>query len=341
MVKEIEINKRKIGGNNPTYIIAEIARTYNNNLRIAEKMIKEAAKAGVDAIKIQSIEADELLVRNFFTEKHYQELKKLERTFAEHKFLFKTAQKYGIDFLSTPESLRMVDLLEKIGVKAYKIASLNLVYYDLLKRVAQTKKPIFLSTGMGTLDEIHRALRTIRAEGNNKIILLYCTSLYPPESEELDLRTIETFKKKFNVIVGFSDHTPEITPALAAVALGAKVIEKHFTLDRSQIGTDHKVSLEPAELKEMVKEIRKLEKMLGSGKKILSKREEELRKIKRRKIVAAKDLKKGTRLKKELLKFKQLDKPIGIEPQYENKVIGKILKIDIKKDEPIIWKIIQ
>ncbi|HDY72628.1 MAG TPA: hypothetical protein ENH90_00460 [bacterium] len=341
MEKEFKINNRVIGGDNSTYIIAEIARTYQNNRKIAERMIREAAKAGVDAVKIQSIETEELLVKNSNTKNHYQRLKRLERSFEDHLYLAENCRKYKIDFLSTPESLKMVDLLEKTRVKAYKIASLDIVYYDLLKYIARKQKPIFLSTGMANMEEIRKALKIIRSEGNNKIILLYCVSLYPPKPEEIDLNTIKTFRETFKVIPGFSDHTPDISTTISAVALGAKVIEKHFTLDRSQSGDDHKVSVEPEELKKMIREIRRMEKMLQLGDKTLSKREYKLREIKRRKMVAAKDLKKGIKLKKNLLKFKQIDTSKGIQSQHEKEVFGKILKVNLKKDKPLLWKIIQ
>jgi N-acetylneuraminate synthase/N,N'-diacetyllegionaminate synthase len=339
MEEEIKMNVRYIGGDNPTYIIAEIGRTHNNDLKTAKRMIEEVANAGGDAVKIQSIEAEELLVKNNDTKNHYQELEKLERSLEDHKYLKEVAEGCGIDFLSTPESLNMVDLLEKVEVKAYKVASLDLVYYDLLKYIARKQKPIFLSTGMANMNEIQDALNVIRSEGNNKIVLLYCVSLYPPEPEEMDLKKIKTFKETFKVVPGFSDHTLGISPSIASVALGAKVIEKHFTLDRDQSGDDHKVSIEPNELNKLVKEIRKIEKMLGSGNKTLSEREIELRNVKRRKIVAAKDLDKGTKLKKDLLKFKQLDSPEGIQSQHENEVIDKILKVNLKKDEPLSWDI--
>lgn len=341
MEEEIKINGKGIGGNNPSYIIAEIGRTYNDDLKTAEKMIKEIANTGADAIKIQSIEAEELLVENCNTKKHYQKLKSLKRSLGDHIRLKEIAETYGLDFLSTPESLSMVDLLEKVGVKAYKVASLDLVYDDLLRYIAKKQKPVFLSTGMANINEIQDALDVIRSEGNNKIVLCYCVSLYPPKPEEMDLKTIRTFRETFKVIPGFSDHTLGLSTAIWSVALGAKVIEKHFTLDRSQAGADHKVSIEPDEFKKMVAGIRRLEKMLGSGDKVLSERENNLRKIKRRKIVAARNLEKGTKLNNLTLKFKQVDSPDGIQSQHGNRVIGKQLKRSLKKDEFLYWNILK
>jgi N,N'-diacetyllegionaminate synthase len=341
-IKKIKIDKKLIGGNASCYIIAEIARTHNNNLKIAERMIKEAALSGVDAVKIQSIEAEELLVKNVHTAKHYQELKRIERNLEQHKYLFKVAKKYGVNFFSTPESLNMVSLLEKVGVNAYKIASLDLVYYDLLKCVAKTKKPIFLSTGMGKMEEIKKALGIIKSIGNNKIILLYCSSLYPPEPEEINLKVIEKFRKLFpDIVVGFSDHTIGITASLSSIVLGAKVIEKHFTLNRLKKGDDYKVSLNPEEMKHMVDEIRKIEKMIIPNKAELSQREYRKRQIKRRKIVAAEDLASGIRITKDLIKLRQTDNCEGIQSQYENRIIGKVTKISIKKNEPFLWHTIK
>ncbi|MFC1985346.1 N-acetylneuraminate synthase family protein [Chloroflexota bacterium] len=321
MVKKIEINGKYIGGDSPTYVILEIARTYNNDLKIAKRMVEEAANAGADAVKIQSIEAKDLLVRSNSTKNHYQELQDLERSLEDHRYLKEVADSCGVACFSTPESLNMVDLLEKVGVRAYKVASLDLVYYDLLRYIADKQKPVFLSTGMAEMYEIQEALNVIRFEGNDKIVLLYCVSLYPPEPDEIDLNTIRTFWETYQVIPGFSDHTPSIFTAVASVALGAKVIEKHFTLDRNQPGDDHKISIEPDELNKLVKEIRRIEKMLGSGKKVLSEREIELRNLKRRKIVAARDLDKGTKLNKDLLMFRQLDSPTGIQSQLEIRIL--------------------
>lgn len=334
---KIKIGKRLIGEEEQAFIIVEIARTYNNDLKTAEKMINIAADAGVDAVKIQSIRASELMVYNEHTKDCYEMLKTLERSFEEHQLLMGMAEDAGIEFLSTPESLGMVDLLEKVRVRAYKIASFNLIYHDLLRYVASKAKPIILSTGMGTLEEIEKAVEVIKSSGNEEIILLHCVSLYPTKPEDANLRLIQILRQKFNLLTGYSDHTIGITAPIVAITLGAKVIEKHFTLDRNQKGADHKVSVDPKQLQNMVKAIRIGEKMLGSGIKTLSEEEEAMRKVKRRKLVLSADLAKGTQITRDMLKAKQIKKPKGIEPQFMDQIIGKKLKNDLRKNEPVTW----
>lgn len=340
MFGEIKVHNQYIGKNNPAYVIAEIGRTHNNEITIMKQMIEEIANAGGDAVKIQSIEANELLVENEDTQEHYHELKKLELSIEDHIYLKEIAEENGINFLSTPESLKMVDLLENIGIESYKISSLDLVYSDLLRYVAQKLKPIFLSTGMATMDEIQNALRIIRSEGNDKIALLHCISLYPPNFNEMSLETIRIFKNRFQVVPGFSDHSLGIVAPLLSIAFGAKVIEKHFTLDTHQVGVDHKISLNPIEFTKMVKSIRKQEELLGDSSKNMSEREIGTRQYKRRKIVAAANLDGGIIIGKEDLNFKQLDSYDGIQSQFENQIVGKILQQDLEKDEPFRWDIL-
>ncbi len=219
--------------------------------------------------------------------------------------LFTYAQKKGIIFLSSPFDKGSVDLLDRLGVPAFKIGSGEITNFPLLKYIAAKKKPIILSTGMSTLDEVGEALEVIREEGVKEIILLHCVSCYPAKIEDTNLKAMETLRQAFKLPVGLSDHSLGITIPIAAVALGACVIEKHFTLDKNLPGPDHKASLEPEELKAMVKAIRDVEKALGDGIKQPTPEEEEIKKVARRSIVARVDIPAGTIITEDMLAIKR------------------------------------
>lgn len=318
----MKIGSKKIGNEYPVYIILEIARTHKD-LKEAEQMVKIAATAGADAIKIQSIRADNLMVTNKETKNYVEMLKEFERDFDYHKALADMAKDHGLEFLSTPESTEMVDLLEKVGVLAYKVSSLDFVYYDLLKYIAKKGKPMFLSTGMATAKEITKTVDFLN-QYNRKFILMHCSSLYPTKPENAHLKNI-LMLQKFEKIIGYSDHTIGITAPIAAVVLGAKVIEKHFTLDTKQKGIDHGIAVDPALLGQMVREIRKSEQMLGSCERILSNEEKEIRKTKRRKIFVN-ELYAGEVITKEKIKLLQNKSKDGIDGVEIDKVLGKIPK---------------
>jgi len=327
---ELKIGNKSVGEGHPAYVILEIARTYNNDLSVAEKLIKIAAEEGVDAIKIQTIIAKELMVKNKNTEDYVKMLETLERSEEQHKQLKECAERDGIEFLSTPEGLKGVDLLEKIGVNAYKVSSLNLVYHKLLRYIASKGKPVILSTGMGDWDEIEKAVEVI-GKINDQLVLMHCSSTYPTKAENANLLNINELKK-FGKIVGYSDHTIGTTAPVAAVSLGAKVIEKHFTLDRQQEGADHFVGVDPKMLARMMRGIRDVEKMLGSEERNLCDEEKEIRVAKRRKIISANGLSKGCVLNDEDLKGLQVKSEEGIDCKEIEKVIGKKLKRDVDSD---------
>lgn len=332
---EFKVGKRLVGKSKPVFIIAEIARTYENDLENAARMIKIAAQKGVDAIKIQSIEPQELLIKNSKTLDHYQELESLYRSKKQHEYLASICYDYGVEFLSAPESLTMADLLDELNVPAYKIASLDIVYEKLLKHVAAKNKPMFISTGMATQKEIKRAFQLTHEVGNNQICFLHCSSLYPTLPDDAGLWKIKYLQKMFPLVpIGYSDHTIGITASILSVALGACVIEKHFTLDRNQKGKDHIVAADPTMLGELVRMVREAQKMMGKNF-FLSKKEYNRRKIKRRKLVAAKDLAPGIRLTEDDIACKQTDSTIGLQSGQINNFIGKILNKPMKKDEII------
>ena len=329
---EIKIGKKLVGDGHPTYIILEIARTYSS-IDEAVEMIKIAADNGADAVKIQSILASELMVENDSTLDYVRMLEGLERSYEDHCFLKSKCDQYGIDFLSTPEGPTMADLLESVGVNAYKVSSLNLIYSELLDKLSSSGKPVIVSTGMGTAEEIEEAVELFQTKSSD-LILLHCSSLYPTAPKDANLNNISFLKEKYReVIIGYSDHTVGPLASIASVSLGADVIEKHFSLDRTQNGADHHVAVDEKMLTEMMTGIRSVEKMLGFKKRELCKEELDMRIFKRRKIIAASDMKKGEEVS-DLSKIKMLQTKSreGIEISEVNSFLGRRLNKDVNVD---------
>ena len=260
-------------------------------------------------------------------------IKRLELSFDEFRELKKYANKKKIMFLSTPDDLNSVDFLNELRVPAFKIGSGELTNIYMLKKIALKDKPIILSTGMANLDEIEEAVNVIYETGNKKLILLHCTSQYPTKFKDVNLRAMSTLKRYFNINVGYSDHTMGILIPQLAVALGANVIEKHFTYDKNAEGPDHICSLGPIELKEMVYQIRLVEEILGNKEKTPIKEELKIRKLVRKTVVANEDIPKGTKITENMLTVKRSDG--SMEPKEIYKVINKISQINIKKDQEI------
>jgi len=345
---KVKINDKLIGEEEPCFIIAEAGVNHNGSVELAKKLIDAAKDAGADAVKFQTFKAESVVVKDAQKAEYQKEttgegsqydmIKKLELTEEDFRELADYAEKKDIMFLSSPFDKDSIDLLNELDVPAFKVGSGEITNFPLLRYIAKKGKPIILSTGMSTLGEIEEALDVIRSEGVEDIILLHCVSNYPARIEDVNLRAIETLKQAFKLPVGFSDHTLGITAPIAAVALGACVIEKHFTLDRNLPGPDHKASLEPDELKEMVKAIREVEKALGDGIKRPTKEEEEIKKVARRSIVAKVDIPEGAIVTEDMLDVKRPG--TGIEPRYIDMIIGKKAKEDIKKDEIISLKMI-
>ena len=267
-MRRIKIGNTEVGDGCSTYVILEIARTYSN-LDEAKQLIQIAAENGVNAVKIQSIQASELMVNNSNTADYFKMLQGLGRTKEQHIILQSECEKYGIDFLSTPEGPDMADLLESINVPAYKVSSLNLVYSDLLQKLISTKKPVIISTGMGTDEEINNVVNMSKDIGHNNVAILHCSSTYPTSPDDCNLRNITYLKDKFDGVIGFSDHSVGITAPILSVAMGASIIEKHFTMNRDQEGADHFVGVDPQMLKDMMIGIRQAEQMLGSYDRVL------------------------------------------------------------------------
>ena len=347
-MNKIKINSRYVGEDEKCFIIAEAGVNHNGDIKKAKKLIEKASEIGADAVKFQQANADKTVIKNTPLVKYqknqknldsqYKMIKKYEFTEGQWLEIADYAKDFNIIFFSKPSYEESVDTLLKMNVPLMKIGSGEITYLTLLKRVARTDLPIIMSTGMSTLGEIEEAINTIYKQKNKKIILLQCTSNYPTDYKNVNLKAMLTLKKAFNLPVGFSDHTLGITAPIAAVALGACVIEKHFTLDKKLSGPDHKASLEPKDFKKMIEKIRITEDCLGSSIKKPLKSEKEIRKLSRKSITANIDIKKGEKIKKEMLAYKRPG--IGLSQIYLDKIIGRKAKKDIKKDTVIKWDMI-
>jgi sialic acid synthase SpsE len=260
-----------------------------------------------------------------------------ERDFIE---LNDYCEKKGILFLSTPHSgMDDVDFLESVGISAYKIGSGDLNNLPLIDYISKKGKPIILSTGMATLDEIDEAISLIKNNGNNKIIVLHCTTNYPCKDNETNLNAMQTIFQSTGVFVGYSDHSEDILAPVIAAALGATIIEKHFTLDRKMQGPDHKASLEPKELREMIRNIRRTSRLLGSFEKQPNIVEQEIKKIVRKSLYAKKKIHKGSIIGEDMIAIKRPQ--ALIDPIYYSDLIGKKATKDIEKDQPLSWNLLE
>ncbi len=333
-IKPVKIGRHLIGENHPCYIIAEIGSNFNGDISRAKKLIKLAKESGASAAKFQSFKTDELLSRKGFEDKsEFQSKwkKSVWNTYVDaelprnwHQTLSKYAKKIKIDFFTSPWDFEAVDILKKLNVPAIKVGSGDLTYTDLLKYIGKTKKPIFLATGASTIQEVAQGIKTIKSTGNNKIILLHSVVQYPSPIEDANVLTLDTLRSKFNLNAGYSDHSPGSLVALASVARGACVIEKHFTTDPKLTGPDHIHSMNPKDFKKMVFDIRLLEKALGNGKKSVMKSEQKTRIIQRRSIWSTKEIKSGEKFTKNNIKV--LRPAGGLSPSKFQSLLGKSSK---------------
>lgn len=333
--------------NQKCFIIAEAGVNHNGDIRLAYKLIDAAKEAGVDCIKFQTFKTEKVISKNTEMASYqkenlqnkdtqYEMVKKLELSYENFKDLKNYCQKVGIQFLSTPDEEESLDfLVDKLNMEIIKVGSGELTNYPYLKKIALKNKDIIISTGMSNLSEIEKALECIRKYNNKEIIALHCTTNYPCPMEEVNLLAMNTIKEAFKIKVGYSDHTLGIEVPIAAVALGAEVIEKHFTLDKNMEGPDHKASLNPEELKLMVKSIRNIEKALGDGIKKPNKSEELIKKVVRRRVIIARDLEKGHILTEEDLEYKRANN--GIEVEFYESILGKKLVCFKSKEDILEW----
>lgn len=327
-------------------IIAEAGVNHNGSLETACRLIDTAVEAGADIVKFQTFTADANISKGAekaayqkettdIYESQYEMVKKLELDRDAHVELVDYCEQKGIEFLSSPFDHDSIDLLYELGLKRFKIPSGEITNLPYLRHIGKYGKPIILSTGMATLEEIESALGILEEASTvrEKITVLHCNTEYPSPMVDVNLKAMLTIRDKLRVQVGYSDHTLGIEVPIAAVALGATIIEKHFTLDRTLPGPDHRASLEPDELEEMVKEIRNIEQALGDGIKRPSPSEQKNIPIARKSIVAARNIQKGESFTEENLAIKRPG--IGISPMRWDKLVGRVAEKDYKVDELI------
>ena len=348
-MKTVSIGGRKIGGSAPCFIIAEISCNHLQKKAYALKLIEEAKKAGADAVKFQTYTPDTITLRvnneyfringTLWAGKTLYDLYSEAYTpwdwFPELK---EKAEKEGLVFFSSPFDETAVDFLEKLGVPAYKIASFEINHIPLLKYVAAKKKPVIISSGVATAEDLELAVKTVRSQGNDDIILLKCTSAYPAPPDEMNLRAIPDIEGRFGVVPGLSDHSRGIVAPVVAVALGAKAIEKHITLDRKMGGPDAEFSLEPAEFAAMVRAVREAEQALGKATYELGKKTKE-HLFAMRSIFVAEDIAKGGALTRKNVRV--VRPGYGLQPKHYEEVLGKKAKKALKKGTPLSLDLIE
>lgn len=312
------------------YLIAEIGFNHEGKMDVARDLIHAAAEAGADAVKFQTFRAGDIALPS---SPHYDLIKQGELTHENHVDLFETAQKAGLDFLSTPFSLGSVDLLQKIGVSAFKVASMDCTNLPLLKHIAATGKPVYLSTGMAELHEIALSLNRLKAWSKGEVILLHCLSLYPAGAKDLNLDVIPFLRSLFNVPVGYSDHYPGTDACFAAAAMGAQVIETHFTLDKSIPGGDHGHSADPHDIKKLKEKLVLFEQMKGSKEAVYFRPDKKCALDFRRGVYAGRDLVEGNQIQADDLVCSR--PPSDFTPNDIRELVGRTLKESVSAFNPI------
>jgi len=346
---KLKIGNRFIGDDEKVFVIAELSANHNQDFNIAIESIKAIKECGADAVKLQTYTPDTITIdsdKEFFQIKQgtiwdgstlYKLYQKAFTPWEWQPKLKQYAEELGLICFSSPFDFSAVDFLESINVPAYKVASFEIVDLPLIEYIASKKKPIIISTGIATEDEIKEAIETCRKVGNDDIVLLKCTSEYPAPIEEANLSAINYLKEKYNVIVGLSDHTLGVDVAIASVTLGAKVIEKHFIIDRNIGGPDASFSLEPNEFKQMVESIRNVEKAIGKPNFELNEKIKRSRKF-ARSLFVVKDIEKGEILTN--YNVRSIRPNYGLAPKYLKDVLGKKAKAKIEKGTPLTWDLI-
>ena len=350
MRKDFFIEKHIINENSSTFVVAELSANHLHNFHNAVELIKEAAKAGVDAIKLQTYTADTITIdcdNKYFQINQgtlwdgrtlYNLYREAYTPWEWQPKLKRIAEEEGLICFSSPFDKTAVDFLEEMNVPAYKIASFEITDIPLIEYVASKGKPIILATGIAALSDIQEAVNACRRVGNNQIAVLKCTSAYPSAYEEVNLRTISNLSETFNVVAGLSDHTLGISVPIAAVALGAKIVEKHFTLCRADGGPDAAFSLEPDELKAMVKSIRETEKALGKVSYDLTDKMIKSREFSRS-LFIVKNIKKGEMFTEE--NIRSIRPGFGLHPRYYKDILGKKANCDIEIGTPMEWNLVE
>lgn len=345
-MEQLSIGGTPVGEGLPPFVIAEIGSNHNGDMELCRRLIDAAHEAGAHAVKFQSWTRASLISRaEFARNTRYAAERKaptLEDAVARYQMtpdrmheVAAYCRERGIVWFSSCFAAVEVDLLESLGAPAYKIASMDVNHLPLLRHVAATGKPVLMSTGMATLGEVERAVGALRAGGAGPIALLHCLSLYPTPPAEVNLRMLETWRRAFGLPVGYSDHTLGVPVPLAAVALGACILEKHFTIDRALEGWDHALSADPAELRALVAGARAVFEALGSGARVVGAEEMEKRKAFRRRMVATRALRRGDRLSAADVDFKRPG--TGIQPDELDYAVGRALLRDVDAEEELAW----
>jgi sialic acid synthase SpsE len=343
MTKSIYIDGKAVGGSEPCFVIAEGCDNHLGDLNVAKEMVRQAKACGVDAIKFQHHLPDEEMLRDNvpmsgnFDIPLYDFLQRYALKLEQHYELFQFCKELGITYLCTPFSLKAAEEINEMGVCAFKIGSGELTDLPTLKAIAAFGKPMILSTGMAEWHEIDETVATLRPI-NSQLALMNCVSEYPARHKDVNLNVIQEMQRRYDVVVGHSDHTPDIYTSIAAVAVGAKLIEKHFILDRRQPGPDQSVSIEPFEFRELVKAVHRVEEALGS-KKTVHQLEKQIRSWAHRSVVSLRPIAKGSLIVADMVWTKRPG--TGIEAKYMEKVISRTAVCDIPANHLIRWEEIE
>lgn len=349
--KIIKISDRLVGGSHPALIIADIGANFDGDLDKAKKLALAVKEAGGDVVKIQSFLADKIVSGKGFASMKLKGIhgswgRSVNEIFKEaefprewHKEFFDYCRSIDIMVSSSPYDFEAVDLMEECGVDFYKIGSGDITWLEMLEYIAKKKKPIILATGASTLAEVDEALDIIQKAGNNEVVVLQCITNYPSKVESANINVLKTYRSAFDIITGYSDHSPGDTVVLGAVALGAKVIEKHFTLNKLDKGPDHPHSMNMEEFDQMVKRIRLLEAALGTGRKQVVEEESETVIVQRRSLYAKHDITTGKEIRKD--DVIELRPALGILPKFKSTIIGRNAKRNIEAGEPLKWEDIE
>lgn len=346
--KEIKIGKRLVGHGHPSYIIAEIGANFDKDLNKAKELCDAAKQAGADCAKFQSFIAEKIVSAGGFASMQlkgvhgswgrpvHEVFKDAEFPREWHMEVAEYCNKIGIDFSTSPYDFEAVDLCEKMNLPFIKIGSGEITWLEMLEYVAKKGMPMILATGDATMSEVDEAIRTIEATGNRNLILLQCITNYPSQIESANINVLKTYQNAFDILTGYSDHSPGDVVILGSIALGGCVVEKHFTLNKKDKGPDHPHSMDVAEFTNMVKRIRDLEIAMGSTRKFVVEEESETVYVQRRGLYSAKAIPAGKVIEESDVVV--LRPALGILPKYKNVVVGSVARTDIAADTPIYWE---
>lgn len=348
-MKRIKINNRWVGKGEPVYFIAEIGSNFDGSLERAKKLIDLAKECGADAVKFQCFSADKIISKEAFEKMKVGFQSKWKKSVYEvyenaefprdwHKELFGYANSKSLDFLSAPYDMEAVDILNDLGVPVFKVGSGDITWHEILIYIAKKNKPIILATGASTISEIDEALKIIRREGNKDIILLQCVTNYPSTFDSANIRAMKAMEEMFDVPVGYSDHTPGSIVPLGAVCLGGCIIEKHFTDDKTRSGPDHCFAMDGKDFKEMVDNVRTLEKALGYPVKDLYEEESRTVVLQRRCLRASMDIQKGSVIAENMIDVLRPLAQDCLSPKYKEMILGRETKANMKKGDAFTWK---